>query len=121
MKKKKFLSSRIITLWRYASTSQAVKKIDFGDLLVAKVVRFYGLTFKEVYELKTYEFSKLAQSMEILEAKEMLRDMKISIYPHLKKEAKKDLRDSIAKKANKLERENAPQLSGAEIAKALGL
>lgn len=88
--------------------------------MVAKMIRFYGFDLEYVYNLKTYEFNKLASAMEVLEAKEMLRDMKTSMFPHLKKEAKKELRDKVAKVANRVERENAKEQSTEEVAKALG-
>lgn len=71
--------------------------------------------------MQTSDFNMLAEAMSVLEAKEMLRDLKVSTYPTLKKEAKKDLKESLVRQANKVQRENAPQKSNREIAQMLGM
>lgn len=85
------------------------------------MVRFYnGLSLEYFRELQTPDFHMMAQSMEILEAKEMLNALTVSSFPNLKKETKEEIRGNISKIANKLERENAKELSGDEIASKLG-
>lgn len=85
------------------------------------MARFYHFSLEYIYSLQTCEFHKLAKSMEILEAKEMLKDMKVAAFPHMKKESHDELKKAVARVANRLEEEAKPRLSGREIAKALGL
>lgn len=63
----------------------------------------------------------LAEGMKIIEAKEMLRDLKVSTFPNLKKGAKKDLVEPLKRVARKVEKENAPELPNSAIAEKLGL
>lgn len=84
------------------------------------MVRFYGFSLDYVEALTMYDFNRLAESMEILEAKEMLRDIKVAVFPTLKKDAKKDFKKSLTKVAYKLEKENKPAHDNKEIARRLG-
>lgn len=69
--------------------------------------------------MKTYEFHKLAESMEVLEAKEMLRDIKVAIFPNLKKKAQEELSKDLLRVAKKLDAP-AKELSSKQIAQQLG-
>jgi hypothetical protein len=63
------------------------------------VARFYGFSDADIEEMHLEDFINYSKAIEMLEAKEMLVNMKIMDYPKMKQEARKQLFQGVHKKA----------------------
>lgn len=57
----------------------------------AELIRFYGLSLREVDELTLDEFYGLQKAMQAIEARELLALASVLDFPHLKEQGRKDL------------------------------
>tara|TARA_R100001510_G_C7642996_1_gene200540 strand:- start:608 stop:892 length:285 start_codon:yes stop_codon:yes gene_type:complete len=86
----------------------------------ARLLRFYNgaFTLDNLKNIKMRDFGKYLNAIEIIESKEMLDQMIVADFPHVKKEKRSNIH---AKLKRKLRQENDHVLTSTEeIAKVIG-
>lgn len=82
--------------------------------------QFYSLTPFEVDELDIETAHYLWESITIIEARESLRQLQISDYPHLKKDRRQKLHRELSKQAYPATFKEKKKISLEDMAKLLG-
>jgi hypothetical protein len=88
--------------------------------MMAKLVRFYGLTPDDIYETDCHTIGQLSAAISAIQAQETMALFKVADWPNLKKEARAKLFRDLNKAANpiRMEAEQKP-LNTADLAKLL--
>lgn len=83
------------------------------------MVRFYGLTPKEVKELDAVTTRQLWLAITPLEAQEIQNAMMVSAYPHMNQAKAKEISSKVEKKAKVDSGKESPALSNKDLAEFL--
>lgn len=83
------------------------------------MVRFYGLTPKQVRELDAHTSNQLWLAITPLEAQEIQNAMMVSAYPHLSKEKAKEISSKVNKKTKVDSGKESPATSNKDFAEFL--
>lgn len=67
--------------------------------MLARFCRFYGVSPLDVMEMDAEMYNELEQSIDIIEAREMLIVMRSNDFPHLQNSQRSKLHKEISKRA----------------------
>lgn len=69
---------------------------------MAKLAKYYGVTYDYVLDMTPGDFNNLFEAMEIMEAQQQLRSMVVADWPNLKTERRKQIISDLEKRAKAL-------------------
>jgi len=76
-----------------------LKKINQLDLKIYRVARFYGWTIKEIREMHAEDFHTACILIEEIKSSELLDEVTVSAYPHIKTKSQEKIHRDLFKKA----------------------
>ena len=83
------------------------------------MIKFYGLGFEEVMNMDVVSFESLSKAMPIIEHQDMLINMRVASYPHIKKDSATRLHKEVYKKAFPSEFTQKKELTPEQAEKAM--
>lgn len=83
------------------------------------MARFYGFSNSEIMAMSLKDFNSYAQSIPIITAREMLPQLTVASFPHMKKESQVKEHRKIYKQAYPSAFENKKPMSLQDLAKVL--
>lgn len=84
------------------------------------MVRFYGLSIKEIINMPKTQFDDFWLCINVIEAQELLMQCRIANYPYLKEYPKKEFHNYLLRES-KIDKETSKLKTPQEIAAAIGV
>lgn len=96
------------------------KKLEFKDYQHAKIAYFYGWTDGQIDQLSVDKIDLYWQAITTIEAQEMLKQLTVSDWPHLKQNQRETIHRRLFQDAYPASFKETKQLETADLARILG-